>query len=278
MRNLTPYPEDSFPVFITAVDGKSDLTSQAALIAAYPTIEPKFLNYDSLFFRNELEHLAVDGIHAAIKAPLLSLYYSKSPILAQIRRRLQDLQHRSIRYTCQYCTLETSKTWDHIVGKEEFPEFAIHPKNLLPACNSCNQIKGERWRTGLNKNLINLYIDQLPNIKYLDVDVFLDAYGEIDFRYTLRYRPGINPDLYSLILRHFAILHLTDRMREGAITHLTEFQNTIRPRLNTGESKASLISSSLESCAADRAVLGLNHWRPTMIEALINSQVFWDTL
>ncbi|SHN24954.1 HNH endonuclease [Chitinophaga sp. CF418] len=278
MRNLNPYPEDSFPVFTTAVDGKSDRISQAALRAAYPTIKPKFQNYDSLFLRNELEHLAVDGIHDTIKDPLLSLYYSKSPVLAQIRKRLQELQHRSIRYTCQYCTLETSKTWDHIVGKEEFPEFAIHPKNLLLACNTCNQIKGERWRTGLNKNLINLYIDQLPDIKYLEVDVFLDDYGEIDFRYMLRYSPGMSYDVYSLILRHFGALHLTDRMREGAIKHLTEFQNAIRPRRNCGESEDSLISSTLESCAADRAVLGLNHWKPTMIEALVNSPVFWDTL
>lgn len=70
--------------------------------------------------------------------------------------------------TCQYCTLNSVNTLDHIIPKENYPEYAVHPKNLFPACSQCNSKKSNKWLDNNNNfEFINLYSHDLPNLQYL---------------------------------------------------------------------------------------------------------------
>jgi hypothetical protein len=278
MKNLVWYPHDGFTAFIDAVGRKTDLAAKWRLTAAFGTIQPKFINYDLLFMSNELEELLDDGVHTPIINDLQSLYAADNALVGVIRKTVESLQSRSLRYTCQYCTLESSATMDHVVPQSEFPVFAIHPKNLIPSCNSCNQYKGTRWRVGTHRDLINFYTDQLPNYRYLHAVIFEDEFGDIDFKYRLSYPPGLNWSFYQLVIRHFSKLHLLERMRKGAIKHLTEFEGLIRLLYIKGETRAELTVTIMENCTSLRNDLGLNHWKPTMMEALVTSDLFWDKL
>lgn len=278
MKNLACYTNDSFTAFTDAVSRKKDLLTQARLMTVYASIQLKFINYDMLFAANELEFLVNDGVHKFLQTELQSLYNSDNALVNEIRREVENLQPRAYRYTCQYCTLEKPNTMDHIVPQSEFPEFAIHPKNLIPSCSTCNGYKGARWRVGNDKNLINFYTDQLPNYQYLEVTIYKDQFGELNFRYQLKYPPGMNLNLYQLISRHFTKLHLFERMRKSAITDLTEFEDLIKPRYQRGETRASLEATTIETCGSLRAALGLNHWKPVMMEALVRSNIFWDRI
>ena len=278
MRNLICYTGNCFDAFKEAVDRKTDPIGQANLRAEYATLQIKYHRYDTLFLTNELENLVQDNILNSIEKELSGLYNADNVIVNEIRRRVQMSQDRSIRYKCQYCTIETANTMDHIVAQGQFPEFAIHPKNLAPSCGTCNLLKGERWRVGTEKNMINFYLDKLPEVGYLRAEIELDQFNEIDFKFVLYYTPGTPIEIYQLILSHFTKLHLRKRMREAAIGDFGEFHREMKVRYANGESRDSLSNTTLESCKDDRKVLGINHWKPVMKEGLINSEVFWNSL
>jgi len=42
---------------------------------------------------------------------------------------------------CGYCVVDTAKTIDHYLPKEEYPEFSVMSENLVPCCGHCNSKK-----------------------------------------------------------------------------------------------------------------------------------------
>jgi hypothetical protein len=278
MRNLIPFPNLSFPVFEDAVNRKTDLVSRNALTIAFPTLRNRFTEYDQLFMTNTLEALAANGLHVGIRAELLGLYNYDNAAINGLRRYLEQLQPKTVRYTCQYCSLEAAEEMDHVVGQLEFPEFTIHPKNLIPACSKCNRIKGQHWRVNNVKNLLNPYLDILPQQQYLFLDVVIDGSTDLDFNFRLTQDLAIDAGLWSLLQRHFTNLDLLHRMKREAITNLTEFQLRVRNQISLGQSRAD-ITQVINSTAADmRQQYGANYWKAVFEEGLVNSVNFWNTL
>lgn len=278
MRNLNPYPHNSFDILNDAVGRKTDVAARNAIIAFLPGLQSKFLDFDRLFLFNQLESLIDDNQFNEITEHLLKLYGYQNVALRSIRTVLENLQPKSIRYTCQYCSLETIEQMDHVVSQSEFPEFAIHPKNLVPSCSKCNEKKGDQWRINGVKNVLNPYLDILPTQRYLFVNVFLDNYNDVDFEYFLDYPDDIFPEISELIQRHFFKLNLLDRMRRSAIIHLSEFQIRMIQEVSNGRSREELVETTFENSNSLREVFGANHWKPVMEEAIANSEVFWNSI
>jgi len=278
MRNLTPFPDQSFPVFEDAVNRKTDMVSRNVLRMAFPTMRIRFAEYDQLFVANTLETVAINGVHAGIRADLLGMYSYDNAAISSLRRHLEQLQPKSVRYTCQYCTLETAEEMDHVVGQAEFPEFTMHPKNLIPACSKCNRNKGQYWRVNNVKNILNLYLDTLPQVHYLFLDVNIDQFNDLDFSFRLNHDPSISVGLWSLLQRHFTKLDLLQRMKKEAIKNLTEFQVRIRNQVAVGQSVADITQVTLSTAADIRQNYGANYWKAVFEEGLVNSVHFWNTL
>ncbi len=278
MRNLTPFSDQSFPVFENAVNRKIDLVSRNALQMAFPTMRIRFAEYDQQFIANTLEMIAVDGVHSGIRVNLLGMYSYNNEAVSGLRRNLEQLQPKTIRYTCQYCTLETAEEMDHVVGQAEFPEFTLHPKNLIPACSKCNRNKGQYWRVNNVRNILNLYLDTLPQIQYLFLDVYIDQFNDLDFSFRLNRDPTISEGLWSLLQRHFTKLDLLQRMKKEAIKNLTEFQVRIRNQVAVGQSVLDITQVTLSTAADIRLNYGANYWKAVFEESLVNSVLFWNTL
>lgn len=45
---------------------------------------------------------------------------------------------------CPFCGISESSTLDHYLPKEQYPEFSVFPKNLVPSCAVCNMRKRDR--------------------------------------------------------------------------------------------------------------------------------------
>jgi hypothetical protein len=56
-------------------------------------------------------------------------------------KRIVQIQTTDFQEICGYCLLHLRTTIDHYVPKEEYSEYSILPKNLLPCCARCNTIK-----------------------------------------------------------------------------------------------------------------------------------------
>ena len=61
---------------------------------------------------------------------------------------------------CPLCGLNYVYDLDHYMPKSIYPQYAVHPQNLIPICHRCNNKKLEKWVDHQNKRVIfNAYFD-----------------------------------------------------------------------------------------------------------------------
>ena len=78
----------------------------------------------------------------------------------KIKAKITEIMPSAIKEKCPYCMLSEPGTFDHYIGKGEFPEFSILSKNLVPCCSKCNSKKGEKFLSENGKRIfISFYFD-----------------------------------------------------------------------------------------------------------------------
>jgi 5-methylcytosine-specific restriction endonuclease McrA len=136
-----------------------------SLISIKKQLVTKYLTYDSLIinYQNRL----MTSTFLTNKELLLDFYKSAPTKLAyefKRRREYNDLLE------CPYCGKpNTPNTIDHFIPKDEWPEFAIYPKNLVPQCRDCMPIKGQTYYCATNsiaKYIHPIFFNYLSKIKF----------------------------------------------------------------------------------------------------------------
>lgn len=274
MKNLAPYNDDCFEVHKMAVKKKRDITLKNRLKAIEGLIETEYKTFDDKFSRNQLYILIPSKQLQSAKDDLLELYGYQTAVIRAVRGNIRNLQVKTIITTCQNCTIDTVNSLDHILPKSSFPEFVVNPRNLFPCCTSCNSFKLDSIAKGNKSEFLNLYLDSLPTVQYLFVDVLLDVNGDLDFQYRLEnVNNAIDSDLFSKISGHFKGLHLFDRMKLKSIEYISEIENKItshRHRLQLSEIATDLIDAAYK----DKIAYGSNHWRCILEIGLLTSSNF----
>ncbi len=238
-------------------------------------ITTRYQTFENHCTHNELELLTQDVGCTLLRDELLSLYGFGKPVVKIILETVQAAQNQAVRHTCQYCTIGGIKSLDHVVNKSDFPEYSIHPQNLIPCCLECNVNKGEEWVNGGNRLFINLYTDVLPNDQYLFTNIMGNV-AELDFKFWLRKPTTVDNRLWDRIVSHYDRMKLLTRLRHKAISELTEFLLLAKQSLERGMSQADIVGVIDQQAAIYRRDLGANHWKASMSEALANSTLFWQ--
>lgn len=277
MKNLKPYPGDGYFFYQQVLEAKDSEDLRARLAAVATQLKSTYKNYAQHFDLNLLESLNPDTAFSVHKADLLSLYSYQFKIVRDLRLEIQRQQPQVVRFTCQHCTLTSNESLDHFVPKDEFPEFAVHPLNLLPICLKCNQHKSHVWRKAGVRKALNLYLDCLPDEQYLFVDVKFDQYNEIDFEFYLDKPKLVSKAMFALIESHFGSLNLFSRMREKAIPVVSELINTISSRM--GNLSYSEIAAEIKEAAnSNKREFGANYWKSVVEIELLDSTPFLKLL
>lgn len=275
MVNLVFPVLDSMDLFRTAVGSKTDHIAHAALTAAFQLVESRYQVFEQHCMDNDLELLTQDATCTALRRELLSLYAFGKPVVQNILATVQAAQNQAVRHTCQYCTIGSIKSLDHIVNKSSFPEYSVHPQNLIPCCLECNNNKGEEWVDAGNRLFLNLYTDALPRDQYLFTRITGNV-AELDFVFELQKPAVVDTGLWNRIESHYQRLRLRDRLKHKAISELTDFLFTAKVALERGTLVADIKDEMLRLTAVQRRVFGVNHWKASMGEALANSALFWQ--
>jgi 5-methylcytosine-specific restriction endonuclease McrA len=277
MKNLNPYLNDGFAFYEEALAGKSSVELRDRLAEISEVIEESYENYQEHFHSNDLEGLQANALCTPYKPQLLSLYNYQSGFINRLKHTIERQQPQAIRYTCQHCTLTSNESLDHFVPKDEFPEFAINPFNLIPSCSKCNQHKSSNWRNNGTRTALNLYLDTLPDEQYLFVDANFDEYGDLTFEFYLKNYGQIEDGLFELIEAHYDSLNLFKRMRQSANAVISELQNSIISRLPQLP-YITIAEQIKESAEANRTVFGRNYWKSIVELELIDSPPFLQTI
>lgn len=91
----------------------------------------------------------VDSYNKLKKEEKFGSYWDneKDKELSNVKKHIKDYYIKVQNYTCPYCqqkiVIKHNGVWDaeHIIPKDEYPQFLLEPKNLCVSCKDCNQEK-----------------------------------------------------------------------------------------------------------------------------------------
>ncbi|WP_107039704.1 HNH endonuclease [Brumimicrobium mesophilum] len=275
MRNINAYSENCFEFHLNQVKRKqfkaNDPAYKSRLDTLSPRIDLSYQEYTRLISEGSFELIPKSDFSSQEKKDLLSLYRYDTKPIQDLHILLTTINNRKFN-TCQMCSIDPIGSFDHIVPKEEFPEFSVNPFNLFPCCLSCNQTKGKRWLEKDRRLFYNLYYDTLPDIEFLKIN--FNSYPIPEFSID---KTAIPSEFYRLTLSHYTKLNLFQRFKESShevIDSLVSSANAIIPMIGIEEYRKTVKKSSDEM----RALYGHNHWKSLLQVAIVNHEGFENLL
>jgi 5-methylcytosine-specific restriction endonuclease McrA len=145
------------------------------------------------------------ALDEAVQGYLRSHYNSPPAALSFISRMRREDQQR----ICPMCGSKHRHTLDHLLPKEDYPEFAIFSANLVPACK-CNTDRGQTVKgDAVGERVLHPYFDECMSRRLIAAR--FDDLGHIP-RISLRIL--LNPDHQDYTAVAF---HVRTVVEKGAI-------------------------------------------------------------
>lgn len=267
MKNLKPINKDAFDIYKDAVARKREGVEKNFLNANETDVKSYYKEYDTAFGESSLGKITPHNLAPQLKSALYGMYSYTCKAVRDIRNEINNINPPNVTGFCQNCGLTSANTMDHYLPHDSFPEYSIHAKNLIPCCSECNERKGK-------DEILNVYLDEFPNVEYLFMDVERD--GEIlSFTFGVENKcNAIDSKFFKRIENHYNRLDLFRRMKYAAINALSRFEIDIKKNyLDRGKDYVvEIISESIEDL---RKAYGYNYWEVAFREGLMNSSQFW---
>lgn len=275
MLKINSYNESSFSFYKDVVSSKRNTVNKPRLKGELETISNDqssyFDVYDDAFSSNSLSSIAAGSYNDNDKANLNGLYSYRSKKIQELKNLLtrHPLHTENILNTCQNCTINEADTMDHVLAQTEFPEFAVHPKNLFPCCGFCNKKKSDKYvdEEG-NLLFLNLFLDDLPQSQYLHVN-FGDNWLP---RFYLDQPTDVSDKVFNLIKSHYERLDLLTRFSDSSNKIINDIRTTIK--VFGGTQIPDIVSKMEEYCLEQGPFLGYNHRQVVLYRALGSSEEF----
>lgn len=193
----------------------------------------------------------------------------------QSGKRLEALREdlKSGARLCPYCSAPTITDLDHYLPRSLYKDFAIYPRNLVPSCHPCNNIKRTFDPEVDAERLIHPYFDKLPKVAFLMAHVEISSNGGLMVEFTVDM--SSDPDQELLKRAHFQIekFKLNERSRTTINVFLASFEASFELAFNPGGAYG--VSKFLEMTAASHTRnFGLNDWRVALLSALATNKAF----
>ena len=188
-----------------------------------------------------------------------------------------NLLKRSSVARCPFCGINESSTLDHYLPKEQYPEFAVFPENLVPSCAVCNTRKRDRiLDEGTNVRMfLHPCYDLIPDTVFLAVRARMEADALI-LSYHLTRPAGMALHTFLHLRSHFNELGLADRYRRMGLEHLGGQYPALRRAYGSGEDAERVAEKLIEGAKDFEVVSGSNYWLAKLYRALADNDDFCD--
>ncbi|PMV79911.1 MULTISPECIES: hypothetical protein [unclassified Pseudomonas] len=269
MRNLIALPDD--PTYLdrfVAIRDKKHKVMRANLTAAHALIEERYLAYAEAIDKSSLAGLKSHAPALLIGETLRACYDGATQPLKQLKQAIKDAQPKRLLKYCPMCGTTLPSTFDHYMPAVKFPEFAVHPLNLVPCCAKCNSTKDADWLSGAGKRqFLHSYTDPVPDLQFVVVTFHeIAGFKGVGATFSLTRPIGLTDELWDLIGSHFQRLKLIDRYDELGNDEVAEILKDCRIHLDSGGQDLRVF---LSGRAKDRRdVYGRNHWIAVLMESM----------
>ncbi|RBA36419.1 MULTISPECIES: hypothetical protein [Acinetobacter] len=175
---------------------------------------------------------------------------------------------------CYMCGALSAGTLDHLLPKDEYPEFSFFSKNLIPSCD-CNQKKKENISSGLNPHF---YEECDEELYYLDISLNGVINNQISYDFEIKVKKDFNSNFYGLIEYHLNnhILKFSDidnYMRNRCASMLNNPIDALSIRKKISKNQ---LREKIEDfyCAAKHEAKSSNRWDVIFYKSLLKRSVF----
>lgn len=178
---------------------------------------------------------------------------------------------------CPFCGISESSTLDHYLPKEQYPEFSVFPKNLVPSCAFCNTRKRDRILDEGTKARMFLHpcYDVIPDTEFLTVRARMEADALI-LSYRLTRPAGMALRTFRHLRSHFNELDLADRYRRMGLEHLGGQYPALHRAYGSSENAERVAEKLIEGAVDFEEVSGPNYWLAKLYRALAGNDDFCD--
>ncbi len=278
MNNIKPYNKDNFTFHNDNISKHKEALENNNLDKIDQNdIKIAFLNYEINMYKNSLNTISElqSLIPEANRKKYTEILFKNSNteennLFYKMKQFIRDEYNQTVD-VCPYCNHDRAHTLDHIIpkkGKTGYAEFCDLPINLIPMCDACNQFKGDEW-IDKNKNLlfVNLYIDKIPNVKFLRATAEMeDNLPKITFEF---FADNItDPDLATKLNNTYSKFHIFDNCYNTAAakSEIVQLQRNIQKEKNKGIPKEEIRKHLLETIDDDN-----NCFREIIQKACVNN-------
>lgn len=170
---------------------------------------------------------------------------------------------------CPLCGQRVVKTLDHYLPQTRYPELAVFPANLVPACADCNKAKLAHVATVREEETYHPYFDDWSGRP------FLGASLEFAESLTVSFRVLNVPEMAEQELRriknHFELLQLNELYVCNASAELAESKAMYRRNFASG---GDVLREELRQTAETRSQANRNGWMAALYRCLAESNEF----
>jgi hypothetical protein len=248
MQEVANGPRDNLTRRHRAITTRYDAFEQSVAERALDTITP------SAYLRAYSEHFEV-------------AYIGNTRALRDLKRQIKILQDPGVLTVCPLCKISLPRTFDHYLPRATFPEFAIHPLNLVPCCETCNGKKLDAWLNEDEQRIcLHFYSDTIPQVDFVQCDLNPAAAGSqnVGVTFSLHKPPALGSERWNLIVRHFARLGLIERYNEIGNDELSEIFGNARDFLDNGGPRNRVRAFIRSGGSRFADVHGPSYWRAVL--------------
>lgn len=172
---------------------------------------------------------------------------------------------------CPFCAHRDVASLDHYLPRENYPEFAVLPVNLVPCCSGCNGEKRAFIPNAEGDQLFHPYFDDWSMYDLLTANIEIGSYVDVSFGITAT---GV-PDLVRQRAQsHFDRLKLDELYSSNAAAELISKREDFRMTFEADGPEA--LRQDLAREATTRQLPFRNAWQPALYRALAECAQFWQ--
>ncbi len=252
--------------------------ANAAAKATYESMAPLLLAAEDQFRaaaqNNTLHQLPTTTMVGALTAKQMAWLYSKKMAdpKAPGRAIYDEIRMAAPNGRCPLCGRGVVYTLDHHLPKAHYPDLAITPINLVPACQDCNKNKTSILPTTAGDETLHPYFDDVERDIWLHARVIEVAPAAV--LYSVVPPATWSPTLETRVKNHFRIYHLRQLYASLAGEEIVNIRALLAgPQAKSG---AQGIREYLTSVSESHRTTRRNTWQAAAYSAMASSDWYCE--
>lgn len=256
LRNCDWTLKDSFEMIIPKKSVNSKIRAQK-LFSKFSCAEHKYLEMLNRGDEYEtINNAKIDGSDQDfVVDTMYKSWFVRSDIFSKIRV-LTDY--------CSYCYFSNVDELDHYYDKKSYPEVAILPINLVPACESCNQKKKK------GSLYFQPYFEDISAYRWLDCTLeYLNVGGPPIPKYKLQRPAKMTSGNYQRLKEQLTDTIFYEMASKSGLDEISSQWKGYQVLVQ--KTDANVLKEFLKNDAEDCIErFGQNHWKSVLYNSLVD--------